>query len=473
MTQTALAAVDGQRRQISLGLDRDQRKRFGQFMAPMGVARMLAHHFDMPSEVRLLDAGAGMGALTAAFVETACACATPPRLIDVTCYEVDATMIAILRTTLAQCAIDCARAGIAFRSTVIHDDYILRSAEPPDTAGRRYNCAILNPPYGKIGAGSQWRKALRSQGIETVNLYAAFVALALQQLELGGQLVAITPRSFCNGLYYEPFRRLVLDFAAFEAIHVFESRRAAFRDDDVLQENVIVRLRRGGRPGAVALSTDRMAVKRVPFRDIVHEGDRHAFIRLPLRDGTSADRIQSLPCTLGDLGLSVSTGRVMDYRARPYLRQDPRPGTVPLIYPAHFAGDRVRWPRDAFKRHNALADCEKTTGLIVPGGTYVLTKRFTAKEERRRIVAALYRGGRAAFENHLNYFHRSGAGLPDRLATGLTRYLNSSVVDTYFRTFSGHTQVNATDLRNLRYPTQGQLEALAIADDAEASLAAL
>ena len=73
-----------------------------------------------------------------------------------------------------------------------------------DTHGQngRFNCAILNPPYAKIATSSHWRVALRTLGIETSNLYTAFVALAVQQLGMGGQLVAITPRSFFNGSYF-------------------------------------------------------------------------------------------------------------------------------------------------------------------------------------------------------------------------------------------------------------------------------
>ena len=52
----------------------------------------------------------------------------------------------------------------------------------------------------------------------------------------------------------------------------------------------------------------------------------------------------------------------------------------------------------------------------------------------------------------MNYFHRRGNGLPVLLAKGLAAYLNSTLVDAYFRQFSGHTQVNATDLRSLKYP---------------------
>jgi adenine-specific DNA-methyltransferase len=35
--------------------------------------------------------------------------------------------------------------------------------------------------------------------------------------------------------------------------------------------------------------------------------------------------------------------------------------------------------------------------------------------------------------------------------------LNTTWLDGKFRLFSGHTQVNATDLRNLPYPTAEQL----------------
>jgi adenine-specific DNA-methyltransferase len=64
------------------------------------------------------------------------------------------------------------------------------------------------------------------------------------------------------------------------------------------------------------------------------------------------------------------------------------------------------------------------------------------------------------FEDHLNYFHQGGRGIDVTLARGLATFLNSTLVDDYFRQFSGHTQVNATDLRVMRYPTRAQLLAL-------------
>lgn len=40
---------------------------------------------------------------------------------------------------------------------------------------------------------------------------------------------------------------------------------------------------------------------------------------------------------------------------------------------------------------------------------------------------------------------------------GLMVYLNSTFIDNFFRQFSGHTQVNASDLRKLPYPTLNTL----------------
>jgi len=125
----------------------------------------------------------------------------------------------------------------------------------------------------------------------------------------------------------------------------------------------------------------------------------------------------------------------------------------------------VQWPRNGGKKPNALVLSTKTEELIVPRGFYVLTKRFSSKEERRRIVAGVYDPSRlptsdVAFENHLNYFHARGRPLTAALAKGLAAFLNSTLVDCYFRGWSGHTQVNASDLRRFRYPTRTQLEDL-------------
>jgi adenine-specific DNA-methyltransferase len=158
---------------------------------------------------------------------------------------------------------------------------------------------------------------------------------------------------------------------------------------------------------------------------------------------------------------------VVDYRAREDLRLQPEEGTAPLVYPCHFQDGFVCWPTESGKKPNAIVSYEHTQNLLITAGYYVLTKRFTSKEERRRVVAAIYDPQKVeaplvGFENHLNYFHAKGKGLLQNLAKGLALYLNSSLFDRYFRLFSGHTQVNATDLRKMKYPSKEQLLRLGV-----------
>jgi adenine-specific DNA-methyltransferase len=195
--------------------------------------------------------------------------------------------------------------------------------------------------------------------------------------------------------------------------------------------------------------------------------DPEMFIRLPVEEDHAevAETMAGLPASLEDLGLAVSTGPVVDFRLRDHLRRQLETGdAVPLLYPASVRASEVTWPPDGTRKPCAISRAARN--WLVPDGNYVLVRRFTAKEERRRVVAALLKEGQLGFdelglENHLNYFHKDGIGLDQQLGQGLTAYLNSSFVDRFVRLFSGHTQVNASDLRALRYPTVTQLCELA------------
>lgn len=446
--------------------ERKRRAQLGQFMTPPTVARFMAGLFDgsFPDRTMLLDAGAGRAALTTAFVERWRQRRAGHLAVDA--YEADSTIVAELAGNLA------ALAGSDVDTRLVEGDFIARTAVGVRSGnGPRYTHAILNPPYRKIGNASSERAHLRVAGIETVNLYSGFVWLALRMLEEGGELVAIIPRSFCNGPYYAPFRQSLLKDAALLQMHLFEARDKAFRKDKVLQENIIIHVRRGAAQGDVLISTSQddtfadYSEYRIPFDRIVLPDDGHQFIHVPTGGDDDLDGWVAFEHSLDDIGVKVSTGPVVDFRLKQHLRADPGPDTVPLLYPGHFAGGQLRWPRPGFRKANAIARTRETEKWLYPGGCYTVVRRFSSKEERRRIVANvvasdLAPGEMLGFENHLNVFHDGRRPLAEDLARGLAVFLNSTLVDRWFRRFNGHTQVNATDLRTMRYPSRAQLEAL-------------
>ncbi|NOT62987.1 MAG: N-6 DNA methylase, partial [Acidobacteria bacterium] len=232
--------------------ERTHKENLGQFLTPTEVSDFIASLLTaLPAHVRLLDAGAGAGALTAALVRRACQPSSGVRRIDVLAYEIDPSILPALRRTLAECEARCLANDIVFKAEIRHADFIqemssslsggLFSAIPPSI-----NVALVNPPYKKIQTTSPERLALRAVGLETSNLYTGFVGLLARVLEPGGQLAAITPRSFCNGPYFRPFREDFLEMMRLHRLHVYDSRAAAFSTDEVLQENVVFHAVKGG-----------------------------------------------------------------------------------------------------------------------------------------------------------------------------------------------------------------------------------
>jgi adenine-specific DNA-methyltransferase len=100
--------------------------------------------------------------------------------------------------------------------------------------------------------------------------------------------------------------------------------------------------------------------------------------------------------------------------------------------------------------------CDNSLRLLIPTKNYVLIKRFSSKEEKRRLTAACFL--KAAFpfpyvgiENHVNYVYHAERDLSQEEVYGIAAMFNSKLMDRYFRTISGNTQVNATEIRAMNF----------------------
>lgn len=442
--------------------ERARQSALGQFFTPKVIADFMVKLFSPPmGNLKLLDAGAGEGVLIGSFAErwkslNSAGC------IEGYAYELDDQILPKLRSQMSKIS--------GCNMEVVSGDFIEHAAERIGAGTEQdFSHAILNPPYKKIGADSRHRKLVRSVGFETVNLYSAFVGLALEMLKDKGELVAIIPRSFCNGPYYIGFRDFLFSRSAIEHIHVFTSRNEAFGNDEVLQENVVLKLVRSKPQGTVTISTSTnhrfsdYSESSFPFSDIVESDDKYRFIHIPTTRLAESRKRAVLSTSLEELGVACSTGPVVDFRVKEALRTNWVDGCVPLLYPVHFSNGRLSWPKVASKKANAIEVNKDTRSSLWASGYYTVVRRLSSKEERRRVYAAVYDpsempSGFIGFENHLNVFHLRKGPIDQKIAWGLAAYLNSTIVDQQMRSFSGHTQVNATDLRNLRYPSIRALE---------------
>ncbi|GAB4153366.1 MAG: BsuBI/PstI family type II restriction endonuclease [Cyanobacteria bacterium J069] len=475
MTTFLTDSADIARVYYSSKLDLKRRSELGQFLTPAVVARFMATQFNnLSGHIHLLDPGAGVGVLTAAVVERLLANPGQVSSCSITAYEIEPVFLPSLNQTLIECCAALDSKGIQANYSLQEENFVKAHGEMNLPLFRKaisgFTHVILNPPYKKIHSQSVERKVLSSIGIDTANFYSAFVWIAALELVDDGEMVAITPRSFCNGTYFRPFRRAFLEYMKLEKIHVFESRSATFSEDDVLQENIIFHaLKSENEPATVKVTSnsgiapDEILESRcVSYEEVIEPNDSENFIHIITNSLKDSLRVQmsKMPCTLDEIDLEVSTGPVVDFRLKSALRSCLSGRSVPLFYPESIKEKKLVFPPVHPRKPIAIEENQDTKKWLTNSGWYVLVKRFSSKEEKRRIVAAVCPPTNSKFlgiENHLNYFHCEGRGMPPDLAKGLAAFLNSTLFDSYFRQFSGHTQVNATDLRRVKYPCKDDL----------------
>ncbi|RYD59194.1 MAG: methyltransferase [Sphingobacteriales bacterium] len=461
-------------------LDPKKKSIFGQFYTPLPVCQFMASLFNtIQGDVRLLDPGCGIGSLSAAFADNLIQQKNVSSF-EIDMYDIEPIVEPFVRQTLTACEYETGIRGIKFKSQFNLKDFILHSSSllSSHKIEQPYTHVIMNPPYKKLNSTSDHRMALRRVGIETVNLYSGFIALATKLLAPNGQMVAIIPRSFCNGPYYYHFRDLLLKETSIRQIHIFDHRENTF--DDVLQENVIIYCEKSNQEKKVKITSSPsadfhydiesqefvasdMTVREVDMDSVVNPNDQQKFIHIAAseREQIVVNSLSSFKSSLKDLDIEVSTGAVVDFRVADFLSHEFKDNAVPLLYPVHL-GNEVTWPKEGRKPDWIICNSHTLSSLWQNKGSYVIVKRFSSKEERKRIVATFYDSklpfDLIGFENKLNVFHHNKRGLDETLAKGLFGYLNSTLLDEYYRQFGGHTQVNATDLRALPYPDLNTLK---------------
>lgn len=398
----------------------------------------------------------------------------PSLQIELVAIEVDESLEELLIETLDDCLQTAEYLGTSLSYTSIIGDFLELSILGNETCSgvldQPFDIVIMNPPYRKISRNSPEGMLLSSAQRYTPNMYASFILFALDYLAPGGQIVSINPRSFANGTYFANFRMEFNHRVALDHLHLFDSRTAVFSDSNVLQETVVICGTLEGVKGKVVISTshgDAMmgSTRIVEYEDVVSSSDPYGYVRIAASEEEihAVEVLSSLSGRLGSIDVSVSTGKVVDFRNWPRIFPKDVPQSIPLVYPQNLTQGKIQWPILG-RKQQWLKNSAEDANLALPEGTYVVVKRFTAKEEPRRIVAGIWEPkiceGPVAFENHLNVVNLRGGGLDHDFAVGLCLWLNSSIVDSYFRTISGSTQANASDLIAIPYPEFGDLQRL-------------
>ena len=458
-------------RSFVAGITREEQRTAGQFMTPPKIAKFMAQRLvrtvDQP-HVRLLEPGAGGGVLIAAVIEALLDKQELPTIIEAMLYEQDQRLIPALEVLCQRVTEVCATAGVRFEYVIRGEDFLLSElalrGEPVDGL-----LTIANPPFFKLNKTTDERAHRHSYAVYgQPNVYGLFMAATARLTPANGRWCFIVPRSWMNGQYFKAVRHSMLRHLTMDSLHAFDSRRDSFEEDAVLQETVIAwATGRAVRDSGVNVmftrskgmsDLDQALVQAVPSERIVAD-DEHATVTLPFEGSSLLDEWTA---TLATYGLKVSTGPVIAFRCQEFISTQGSYDTVPLLWMQHVGQQTINWP--VFKKQEHVRATAANAWTLVANAPMVVMRRFSPKEDKRRVTCAPYLGtlpgAVIGLENHLNYIHRPGGRMSQAEVRGLSALLASSVVDLHLRSIAGSTQINAGELRSLPLPSMNIIEAI-------------
>jgi len=451
--------------------DETMKEIYDQYFTPLQISKYMSSFYSesRKKKIDVLDPCAGKGSLVVGFLLNVLKWEKRPNVINFTLIEIDSSLNDYIDKVFEVITMIFSTTNIRINYNINNSDFLLSSTiNQIESAHGFSDYIIMNPPYKKLKSYSKHKKELHNIGIDATNYYAAFISVSKRLLKKNGELVSITPRSFCNGPHFQAFRSDIMSDLTLKNVHLFESRKAIFKKDKVRQENVITHFVKKKYKNVVKVNvhfSDKENVSETisqvrKFDEIVYPSDNTYTIRLAKEENNEIiSKIESLGFSLGEIGLQASTGPIVDFREDDgVLNNEFCSKSKPIIFVEHLIDRKVDWPKANVKKYNYIDTNEGNKNRLRPIGNYVLVKRMTAKEEKRRIVSSLLEASNydydyIGFDNKLNYIHANKGSIPIEIARGLNIYLNSTIVDLYFRTFSGHTQVNVSDLEVLHYPS--------------------
>ncbi len=455
------------------------RKQNGQFLTPPPLARYMADQLGTIADGdHILDPALGSGTLLCAVIDRLIA-ENRPLEIWMDGFELDCELLAVAESVLREAIVHAAVHDVIIHLRLFQADFVLNglhflrpSLLDVPVGQSHYQHIIANPPYFKIGPNDPRRVAADGVLSGQTNIYTLFVGMAARMLH-GGTACFVVPRSFCSGAYFARFRRDFLRQVSVRRVHLLETRDTTF--NNVLQENVVLtftppddcdRIEVSSSTSVGQIDTSPRPVSRQHFVGPLD------VLRLPTSamDEAILNIVDDWDESLDSYNMTISTGPVVPFRAEEYLTHGPE--GVPLLWMQHVRPQQVTWPLKLRKPQYILPQ----PSLVVENTNYVLLRRFSAKEETRRLVAAPYLAhhfayDRVGLENHLNYIYCRDRAMRDDEAYGLSALFNSGLIDRYFRISNGNTQVNAAELRMLPLPPLPVIAAIGVArfgDDLDA-----
>lgn len=466
---------------ISKNTESDDKKSKGQFFTPLEIAKFMGCLGSVSkSEISILEPGCGCCILSVSLIEHLVSFGNI-RSIYVDLYETDSSVLNAIDCVIKYLDSWLKSQNIQFVYRIYNMDFISTNIKYvygnnglfEKDGLKYYDYIIANPPFFKLPKSDDRVKVMGKIINGQTNIYALFMIVSSLMLSKCGQMIYITPRSFTSGKYFQSFRMFLLKNVVVDYIHIFNSRQKTFSKDNVLQELVIMRFIAidKNRNGLVHVSSsqglddlDNLKIKEHKLSEIVDLSTKEKMIYIPVssHDEYIMQLFKSWNGNMIKYGINISTGPIVAFRFNDCFSDNKTEDAVPVYWLTNVIKMLADHPVVRKNKPQFIKVNSKTTPYLLPNKNYLFLRRFSAKDDKSRLIAAPYFGNSTEYkyvgvENKLNYIYRKNGHLTRSEVMGLAALLNSELFDNYFRMFNGNVNVSATELRLIPLPSKDDI----------------
>ncbi len=383
------------------GRPKEERSGLGQFLTPKTLRERLVDHVPLKVGDRVLDPGVGTGE----FLRT---CGDRVPGLDLVGWDIDPQAIEVAKALVPEARIE------------------LRSALDVEPA-ENFDVVIGNPPYFEVrGLDAHVKLRYRRVLSGRPNIFSMFFQVGLAALKPGGLLGYVVPPSMNNGAFFDALRAYIIDESAIEFLEVYDDK---FLFQDVQTAVQLIVLRKGAASHSYTVDLGEMS-----------GSSRH---RILFSDASeSVESLYKESTTLWHLGYEAVTGTLVWNKHKAALRDEPEPGTIPLIWAHNITdADDIQLSPEHPKKKQYVHGARPVIGPAI------VVNRITGSVGSGSLRCALVPPGMEFVgENHVNVIRqRRGADAAVDWPT-LLGILRGEGINERVRLLTGNTQLSATEL---------------------------
>ena len=460
-------------------IDKSIRKELGQFYTPIEIVEQIIGDLkdsikSLTNKDRIMDPAVGAGVLISEVVKSIKENNKSINILkfineniyayDVNPFAVFATKISLILKMISLVGKEKTFSFLNKNKSVLNNIKIENTITSNHSI--KYSIIISNPPYFKLNSDmlkkvTDYNEIIYGQP----NIYSLFMYWGLKHLESNGTMSYIIPQSIKSGRYFQSIRQELSKYVI-KSITCVSSRQRIFdkAEQAVLILNVKNKKRTNDKTKIQFLNGSKEidSFYYIHSKRIIMDADNNYLmvIHRSAENYEIVDKIYSNCYTLSEnaSNYKFSNGLFVWNQHKDLLSDNP--SDIPIIYggniqPMMFIRN-IEFPNKEKKRY---AKCDNSISSFIKSGVKLVIQRTTNYDKNTRIKACIlpneFVGNNSEYllENHVNYLaSKNNDTIDDNILYYFLGVLNSSLFNRIFVSFSGNTQVSASELNLMPLP---------------------